>query len=113
MVRQSTRFFALPNMNAIIRPEVQNRVDSSVYFVRFDVFEPKDGTSELQLGNWVELQDDFDNANGVPPSRSKDNYDAGLYKSELVPHDQCTSNMRVAVVDVQQWPIKVLLNFTG
>lgn len=115
MVRCATRFTVTPGLDDFVkkRPHLQARLDSSLYFVKFQLKEPTDGSSHLQLGNWVELQSDFDNANGVEPSRSKDNYDAGLYKPELVPQEECTSNMRVAVLDMGNWPIKTIMNFQG
>ena len=94
-------------------PHLQAKIDSSLYFVRFDLHEPKDGSSSLRLGNWVELQTEFDRNNGVQPSCSKENYDAGLFNPRLAPPEECTSNMRVAVLDVQQWPVKAVMNFQG
>ena len=115
LVRKVTRCNVIPGMDQFVKshPNLQARLDSSVYFVKVQLHEPTDGSSHLRLGNWVELQSEFDNANGVPPSQSKDNYDAGLFKPDLVPPAQCTSNMRVAFLDMGNWPIIALMNFHG
>ena len=104
-----------PGLDQFVKahPHLQARLDASVYFVKIQLREPTDGSSHLQLGNWIELQSDFDNANGVVPSQSKNNFDAGLYKPELVPPEECTSNMRVAMLDLGNWPIIALMNFHG
>ena len=94
-MRQATRTNVIPGLERFIKDHsnVQSRVDGSLYFVKIQLQEPTDGSSHLQLGNWVELQSDVDNANGVPPACSKENFDAGLYKPDLVPPEECTSNM--------------------
>ena len=115
MVRRATRCGVIPGMDKFVQthPTLQARVDNSLYFVKFDLHEPADGSSRLKLGNWVELQSAIDNANGVEPARSTNNYDAGLFNSKLVPSADCTSNMRVAVIDFGGWPIKTVVNFKG
>lgn len=115
MVRKTTRCTLVPRLDAFVKahPHLQARLDSSVYFVKVQLKEPTDGSSHIQMGNWVELQSEVENANGVEPSRSKDNFDAGLYKPELVPPEECTSNMRVAILDMGNWPIIAVANFHG
>ena len=115
MVRRATRSCVIPGLDNFIKnhPTLQARVDNSLYFVKFSLHEPADGSSRLKLGNWVELQSAVDNANGVEPARSTNNYDAGLFNSNLMPPADCTSNMRVAVIDFGGWPIKAVVNFQG
>ena len=113
-MEQATRSPLMPLVADYMRdnPHVADRTDDSFYFCNFKLREPKDGSEALQLGNWTELLTE-EQANVVPPACSKDNRDDGLFHPELAPDEEATSDIRLAVLDVKQWPILVYINFMG
>ena len=115
MVRQATRYTVVRDCDDLVNSNasIRDRVDESIYFAKFDLHEPTDGSSNLVLGNWVELLSADEQDAGVTPARSKDNYDEGMFTKNLAKPADCTSNMRLAVIDFRHWPIKVFLNFIG
>ena len=94
-------------------PNVQSMIDSSIYFAKFQLKEPSDGSSTLKLGNWEEILPDEEKDAGVVPARSVDDYDEGLYCKELAKPNECNSNIRLAVINVGNWPIVMYTNFVG
>ena len=104
----------MPKVDEFMRdnPYVVDRTDNSFYFCNFKLKEPQDGSDALKLGNWTELQTE-EQANVVPAACSKDNRDDGLFHPELAPDEESTSDIRLAVLDVRQWPVLVYINFMG
>ena len=94
-------------------PNIRSAVDNSLYFTRFSLKEPRDGSAHVKLGNWEEILTDEEQAAGAQPSRSKDNRDDGLFCKDLAPPADCTSNVRLAQLNVGHWPIIVFTNFIG
>ena len=115
MVRQATRYSVVAKHAEFIaqNPSVVSTVDSSIYFAKFQLHEPSDGNGHVKLGNWEEILSDEEKDAGVVPSRSSNDYDAGLYCKDLVKRADCTSNIRLAKINFGNWPIIVVANFMG
>ena len=111
MVKQATRYHVVSDLDKVVTSRVQGAVDNSIYHAKFALYEPTDGSSHIELGNWEEILPDEEKETGVQPARSHDNFDAYLFKKELVDRSKCTSNIRLCVVNVRNWPLRVFLNF--
>ena len=84
-----------------------------MYFTKFQLSEPRDGSARVKLGNWEEILTDEEISAGVQPAKSKNNRDDGLYCKDLAPPSECTSNVRLAQLNVGHWPIIIFNNFIG
>ena len=93
-------------------PHIADRIDYSLCFANFELHEPACGSDAHKLGNWVELVSDQE-AEVSPPARSTNNRDEGLYVPDLAESGECSSNIRLAVVDTKQWPTIIYLNMMG
>ena len=96
-----------------LNPNIRTTVDNSLYFARFSLKEPRDGSAHVKLGNWEEILTEEEQAANVQPSRSKDDYDEGLFCKNLASPADCTSNVRLAQLNVGHWPIIVFTNLVG
>ena len=111
LVKQATRYHVVPDLDKVVTGNVQSVVDDSIYNAKFALHEPTDGSSHIELGNWEEILPDDQKEAGVQPAHSTNNFDPYLFKKELVDRSKCTSNIRLCVVNVRNWPLRVFLNF--
>ena len=114
MLEQATRSPMLPYVKEFVRdnPHVADAVDCSLYFATFKLASPESGSEAFKLGGWTEILDE-QAAGTVNPSKSNGNRDDGLYNPELVPEEECDLDIRLACVDVRQWPPVIYVNFMG
>ena len=114
MIEQATRSSMMPMVQSFMRdnPHTSDRVDNSLYFATFKVAEPEHGSDALRLGNWTELLPE-EEAAVVAPACSKNNRDDGLFEPELASDEDCSTSIRLGVVDVRHWPPIIYINFMG
>ena len=114
MLEQATRSPMMPYVKDFVRdnPHVADAVDCSIYFATFKLSSPESGSEAFKLGGWTEILDE-QAAGTINPSKSDGDRDDGLYNPELAPDDECDLDIRLAVIDVRQWPPVIYCNFMG